>query len=163
VSNRYKLGLKCRDCGAYRYASRQELGRSARVRCLRCGGPMELSGAGGEKMADSQDVVNEQRLRFERLREGHEFWQGQTAQEGMMTAQDKLRAEHGTPEEFQNATWEEYYDCKITADEAVAAITRYRRAWTTAGDTANQDTLCADHHDQGSGSDRADDHSTQES
>lgn len=35
----------CRDCGAQRNVRRFELDRAAKPRCLKCGGPLELSGA----------------------------------------------------------------------------------------------------------------------
>jgi hypothetical protein len=131
--------MKCRDCGKFRFAKRHEMTRAARVRCLYCGGPMEVSHDGQKKMAYSQDVVNEHKDRTQRAQRDPRFWLGQTPQEGTVTTQDKLQAAHGTPEEFEKATWAAFYDKMIDASEAMEAITRYRKEWVAAGDRSLQE------------------------
>jgi hypothetical protein len=144
VATKNALRLKCRDCGKCRFARRHELNRAARVRCLNCGGPMELSHEGQVKMASSQDVVNEQKDRTRRAQRDYRFWQDQTPQEAVVSAQDQLRAKHGTPEEFERVTWDAYTDRQINASTAMEAIARYRKQWVAAGDQALRDNNAVD-------------------
>jgi hypothetical protein len=154
-ATRHALRVKCLDCGRFRYARRHEFTRAARVRCTYCGGPTEVSDEGQKKMAASQDVVNESKNRMHRAQGDNRFWQDQTPQEAEVMTQDQLQAKHGTPSEFEAATWELFYNQKIEASDAMAAISRYRKQWVTAGDKAMKahgaaddtpditDTICA--------------------
>lgn len=49
-----------------------------------------------------------------------------------MKTQEQLRAEHGTPEEFEAAVIRAANDLFVTDDEARAAIARYRAQYEAA-------------------------------
>ena len=54
--NKNMLKVRCLECGTARFVSRHEMNRAARVRCLNCGGPVELTKEGTEKFAEGQDA-----------------------------------------------------------------------------------------------------------
>jgi hypothetical protein len=54
----------------------------------------------------------------------------------MTPEQERLRAAHGTPREFEAAVWRAYADLFVTHDEAVAGIQKYRDEWEAAGNCA---------------------------
>lgn len=60
--------MTCLDCGAFRLVPRRELNRAARVRCLQCGGPTEVSAMGRDRLATGQEAAREQRQRFAKRR-----------------------------------------------------------------------------------------------
>jgi hypothetical protein len=59
-----KMQMTCRDCKAVRYVRMIELSRASRPRCLRCGGPVELSHNGQDRMAEGQTRTEQQRERW---------------------------------------------------------------------------------------------------
>jgi hypothetical protein len=46
--------------------------------------------------------------------------------------QKELAEKHGTPEQFEKAIWKAWEDVFITANEANAAIQKYRAEWACA-------------------------------
>lgn len=58
--------MTCLDCGKCQYVQRKELIRTARVRCLQCGGPTEISRAGQERTTRGQAAAHLQRERHEK-------------------------------------------------------------------------------------------------
>jgi hypothetical protein len=62
-ATRNRIRATCLDCGRWRMVTTWELGRRARVRCLHCGGPTEVSQAGSERMAEGQHAADLQRER----------------------------------------------------------------------------------------------------
>ena len=48
------------------------------------------------------------------------------------STREGLKAQHGTPEEFERAVWEAYTQLFITKEEADEAIRKYRGEWADA-------------------------------
>lgn len=61
-----RVRMTCLDCHHHRMVSRNELNRAARVRCMHCGGPLEVSHSGRDKLAEGQQAANEQKVRMKR-------------------------------------------------------------------------------------------------
>jgi hypothetical protein len=53
----------------------------------------------------------------------------------MTDKQQELKGKHGTPDEFEAAVWNAHDQLFLTADEAVAAINKYRQEWEESGMT----------------------------
>lgn len=60
MPRKYQIEVTCLDCGHQHFVNRHEFGRAARVRCIMCGGPVEPSKMGRQKLVAGQDAASQQ-------------------------------------------------------------------------------------------------------
>lgn len=58
----FRFMATCLHCGAKRKVAKPELDRARQPHCLKCGGPLELSGAAKEKLKEVQSAKKEQEV-----------------------------------------------------------------------------------------------------